>query len=271
MPMISSLANPQAKRVRRLQNDRRFRYREQAFVVEGTRLMRELVTHPQHVQALYYTPDWLADSENSDLLASAPDAGIAHEVSDEVMGSMSATETPPGVLAVASMRSLPLPSPPTLLLILDAVTNPGNLGAMLRTAAAAGTDAVLLGPGCVDLYNPKVVRGAMGAHFRLPIKQLDWSEIGSYALPVKTWLSDTEGDVLYADVDWRRPSALIISNEARGAGKEARALAHSSVAIPMARETESLNAAMASAVILFEAFRQRGFQGAENTDVDATA
>lgn len=268
--MISSPANPQVKRVRRLQNDRRFRYREQAFVVEGTRLLQEMVTDPRYLQALYYTQDWLADSANAALLASLPAASIAHEVGDEVMGSMSATETAPGILAVANMMPLPLPSPPTMLLILDAVSNPGNLGAMLRTAAAAGVDAVLLGPGCVDMYNPKVVRGAMGAHFRLPIAQLDWDEIHSYAQPVKTWLSDTVGDVLYADVDWKRPSALIISNEARGAGHEARLLAQNSVTIPMAHETESLNAAMASAVILFEAFRQRGFQGAAKTSAPTT-
>ena len=257
MSMISSLANPQVKRVRRLQKDKRFRSHEQVFVVEGTRMIQELIANLDRPQTIYYTQDWLADSKHDALLR---EAGLSGElVCNEVMAAMSATETPPGVLASASMNALPLTSQPSLVLIVDGVKTPGNLGAMLRTAGAAGVDAVLLAPGCVDVYNPKVVRGAMGAHFKLPIRHLSWQEIVDYCESVVIWLSDATGDNNYAEIDWCQPSALIVGNEARGAGVKAHQAANGTTFIPMAKATESLNAATATAVILFEVFRQRGF------------
>ena len=255
--MISSLANAQVKRVRRLQKDKRFRNLEQSFVIEGARMIQELSANPNRTKTLYYTADWLADSQHKAIQSEAHLRGEL--VTNEVMASMSSTETAPGILAVVAMKPLPMPSQPTLVLVLDAVTTPGNLGTMLRTAGASAVDAVLLAPGCVDVYNPKVVRGAMGAHFRVPIRHFDWQEIVDYCKPVDIWLTEADGRNNYAETDWRQPCALIVGNEARGAGVEARQAAFGSVAIPMAKDTESLNAATAAAVILFEAFRQRGF------------
>lgn len=257
MPMISSLANPQVKRIRRLQKDKRFRYREQAFIVEGTRMFQELAAGSNPPQAAYYTQDWLADPEHQAILLEENLGGEL--VTSEVMAALSDTETASGILAVAPMNPLPLPAKPTMVLILDAVTTPGNLGTMLRTAGAAAVDAVILAPGCVDAYNPKVVRGAMGAHFRLPIHHLDWAEIVGYCDSLTIWLSEASGNKVYTDVPWQQPSALIIGNEARGAGSEAHNMADGLVRIPMVKATESLNAATAAAVLLFEAFHQRGF------------
>lgn len=263
MPMISSLANAQVKHIRRLQTNKRFRYREQAFVIEGTRLLVELIDDPSRAKTIYYTQDWQADPNHQAILEEANLRGQL--VTNEVMAEMSATETAPGVLASTSMNQLPLPAQPTLLLILDEITTPGNLGTMLRTAGASAVDAVLLAPGCVDIYNPKVVRGAMGAHFRLPLRHCNWQEINEYCDSVAVWLSETNGTIRYTDIAWRQPSALIVGNEARGAGKEAHQAAQGTTAIPMADATESLNAATAAAVILFEAFRQRGFsEGADD-------
>jgi TrmH family RNA methyltransferase len=184
-------------------------------------------------------------------------------VSEAVMAAMSDTETAPGVLVLADIVFLPLPQDASLFLLLDGVANPGNLGTMLRTAAAAGVDAVLLGPGCVDAYNPKVVRGGMGAHLRLPIMHLDWPQIVPLVQPTAVWLAEAGGQTRYTDVDWTQPSTLVIGNEARGPSAAARELVHSSASIPMVAATESLNAATAAAVILFEAARQREFgQGA---------
>ncbi len=257
MPMISSLANAQVKHIRRLQNDKRFRYREKTFVIEGTRLLLELIANPSQAKKIYYTQDWLADPNQQAILEEAELGGEL--VTNEVMAEMSTTETASGVLASAAMNQLPVPAQPTMLLILDAVTTPGNMGTMLRTAGASAVDAVLLAPGCVDIYNPKVIRGAMGAHFRLPLRHCNWQEISEYCDTVAVWLSDTNGTVRYTDIDWQQPSALIVGNEARGAGKEAQLAAQGTAIIPMADATESLNAATAAAVILFEAFRQRGF------------
>ena len=255
--MISSFDNAQVKRIRRLQKDKRYRYREQAFVVEGTRLIQELAANSKRPKSIFYTEDWLADAEHEAFFKTVNLAGEL--VTNEVMAVMSDTETASGILAVTSMIPIPLPTQPSLVLILDAISTPGNLGTMMRTAGAAGIDSVLLAPGCVDAYNPKVIRGAMGAHFRLPIHHLDWEEIASYCQSLDIWVAETANGIIYTEVPWRQPSAIIIGNEAWGAGIEAHSVAKGSIIIPMAGGTESLNAATASAVLLFEAFRQRGF------------
>ncbi len=255
--MITSSKNEKVKFVRRLQAERRFRWREQAFVVEGTRWLSELLSRKHPIQFVFSTEEWMnAAANHADILQqlSAP----VQFLSPEVMAELSDTETPPGVLAVADMRPLPLPAAPSLLLILDGVGNPGNLGTLLRTAAAAGVSGVILGPGCVDLYNPKVLRGGMGAHLRLPIHSQDWAEMESILAGMAVWLADVAEGTAYTAVNWRTPSALIIGSEAHGAGDEAARLANGRCTIPMHAATESLNAAIAAGVILFEAARQRG-------------
>jgi TrmH family RNA methyltransferase len=253
--MITSRANPQVKYVRRLQADRRFRAEERAFVVEGTRWMRELAAARIAPRALYATTAWLESGEGRALLAAL---GAAILVADEVMAAMSDTEAAPGALAVLSMAPRPWPDAPTFLLVLDAVANPGNLGAILRAASAAGVEGVLLGPGSVDPYNPKVARGSMGAILRLSIRRATWDEIGEATTGFDVWLATAQDGTAYTAVDWRRPSTLLIGGEAHGAGHEAERLATGRVTISMRDETESLNAALAAGIILFEAARQRG-------------
>jgi TrmH family RNA methyltransferase len=253
--MISSLSNPNVKYVRRLQTDRRFRAREQVFVAEGTRWLVELAATATGLRQVYYTEKWLAEADHADILAQV--SAKKQPVRDNVMSVMSATETPPGALAVVDFISLDIPSKASLLLILDGVSDPGNLGTILRTAGAAGVDAVLLSPGCVDLYNPKVVRGAMGSHLRLPTRRLSWAEIARTCEGIEIWLAAADARVPYTAVEWRNPAALIVGNEAHGASEMARTLADNSISIPMQARTESLNVAVATAVILFEAVRQR--------------
>lgn len=253
--MIISTQNPKAKRIRRLLNNRRFRHREGAYVVEGSRWLAEIAASGVRPELVLATASWLGAAGNRDLVEKLPEP--VAESSEEVMAWASDAEAPPGVLLVVPMEPRPLPPNPTLLLIIDGMQNPGNLGAVLRTAAAAGADGVLLAPGCVDAYNPKVVRGGMGAHLRLPIVAASWPEIEPLAAPLTTWLAAADGETHYDKVDWRRPSALIIGSEAAGAGPEATALAAGGLSIPMHKDTESLNAAAAAAIILFEAARQR--------------
>jgi TrmH family RNA methyltransferase len=109
----------------------------------------------------------------------------------------------------------------------------------------------------VDQYNPKVVRGAMGAHFRLPVFTLGWQAIAERVASRAVWLADSDGEVAYDAADWTIPSALIVGGDAEGASDEARALATGSINIPMDGQADSLNAAMAATVVLFEASRQR--------------
>lgn len=253
--MISSLANPKVKYVRRLQTDRRFRAREGVFVIEGTRWLVELQRCNHLPQLVLYSESWQKTADHATILQQlkAPN----QLVSEQVMAAMSDTQTPQGVLAIVPIRRHSLPQDASLLLILDGITTPGNLGTMLRTAAAAGADAVLLGPGCVDAYNPKTVRGGMGAHLRLPVHALTWPQIGQLVRGIQVWLAAAGGEQPYTSVNWRRPSALIIGSEAHGAGQQAKKMANGRLFIPMHASTDSLNAAMAASIILFEAMRQR--------------
>ena len=257
--MITSPSNAKVKFVRRLQTDRRFRNREKQYAVEGTRWLTELVAMGRLPELLFYTERWLETAVHAQILQQLTTLGqfTALPVSEDVMQTMSDTSTPPGILAVLPMQPQPLPLNPTLLLVLDAINTPGNLGTMLRTAGAAGVDGVLLGPDCVDLYNPKVVRGSMGAHLRLPVHSQTWAQIAETVRGLHVWVATTEANTAYTAVNWTQPSAIIIGSEATGAGQEARQVAHQPVTIPMHTQTESLNAAVAAGILLFEAARQR--------------
>lgn len=254
--MITSSQNPKIKRVRRLLSDRRYRHREGAFVVEGARWLAEVAAGGNPPDLILATESWLADDYNQAILARLP--APATTISDRLLAETSDTETPSGVLAVLPIFQGPIPHRSTLLLVLDRLADPGNLGTIIRTAAAAGVDGVLLGPGCVDAYNPKAVRASMGALLRLPVRSLPWVAIREEVESLAVWVAAADGSMEYSDVDWRQPAALVIGSEATGVGPEALALGHGRIAIPMARQTESLNAAAAAAAILFEARRQRG-------------
>jgi TrmH family RNA methyltransferase len=183
------------------------------------------------------------------------------QVNDAVMKATSETETPQGLLVVLAQQTLPLPPNPDFLLILDGVRDPGNLGTILRTATAAGVQAVLLAPGCVDAWSPKVLRAGMGAHFHLPIHNLSWQDI-RHSLKqasgkLHIYLADSAGGILYTNADFRTPLALIVGGEAAGAGTESVSLADMKVHIPMPGGSESLNAAVAASILLFEVVRQR--------------
>jgi TrmH family RNA methyltransferase len=255
--MITSPANDKVKYVRRLQSERRFRGQERAFVAEGTRWLAELLRHQIAPHIFFFTAEWQASHAEilQQLTQFTHQPGLL--VSEAVMAAMSDTTTPPGILAIVPTPQLPLPARPSLLLILDGINNPGNLGTMLRTAGAAGVDGVLLGPGSVDATNPKVVRGSMGSLLRLPVQPLNWAQLRELTEEMAVWLAAVGGEVAYTAVNWQQPSALIIGSEASGAGNEAHQLATGRVAIPMHSATESLNAAIAAGVILFEARRQR--------------
>lgn len=253
--VISSTSNNKVKHVRRLQRDRRFRQEEQEFVVEGTRWLQEISGASRQPRWIFFTGEWRSTPQEAELLESleAP----TYRVSEGVMAVMSDLETPPGILAVLPREELAVTTPRTLLLILDRIRNPGNMGTILRTAAAAGVDALILGPGCVDPYNPKVIRGGMGAHLRLPLRAMSWKEINGETQEMTVWLATADGAIPYTGVNWRQPAALIIGSEASGPGPEAREIAGDTLYIPMHSDTESLNAAMAAGIILFEAMRQR--------------
>ncbi|NWG16743.1 MAG: RNA methyltransferase [Chloroflexi bacterium] len=252
--MITSLQNEKVKLARALQDQARTRRKEGRIVLEGLRLVRDALQSGQLPDFILYNPDTAAIEPLRDLGAAL------YPVSAEVMRHASNTQQPQGILGVFPLPAPVLPSLPERLLILDSLRDPGNLGTILRTAAAAGMDAVLLSPTCADPYNPKALRGGMGAHFRVPIIKAGWETITTACRGLTVYLADSAGQIGYHQADWTADWALIIGGEARGAGDEAMRLAHARISIPMAAATESLNAAAAAAVILFEAARQRGFR-----------
>jgi TrmH family RNA methyltransferase len=183
------------------------------------------------------------------------------ELSPAVLQQISSTETSAGLLAVFSKPTFPFPKPLTFLVIADALRDPGNLGTLLRTVTAAGVQGIALTPTCVDVFSPKVVRAGMGAHFRMPLHNLDWDEIRSICrsqpVPLRLLLAETENAASCWQTDLRIPLALIIGSEAEGATPKAREAADGLIAIPMPGKSESLNAAVAAAILIFEVVRQR--------------
>ncbi len=252
--MITSTRNPTVQHIRRLQSQSKFRREAGQFVLEGRRLVAEALAAGQRPLELLFTSG--LELELSDLVGSRSDLRPT-PVSEAVMRAASDTKTPQGFLAVLPIERRPLPKQPTLLLALDALRDPGNLGAILRTAAAAGVDGVLLAPGCADPFSPKVVRAAMGAHFRLPIHNQDWPEIATATKGLHLYLADSAGELPYTQADLRAPSALILGGEAHGTGPDARELPATRFYIPMPGRMESLNVAMAAGILIYEAIRQR--------------
>jgi TrmH family RNA methyltransferase len=255
--MITSITNEKVKYVRSLYR-RRVRYRERHFVIEGVRLVEEAFRAGIVPALIFYSEGVNATPGGRELLAEIQKGGTpAFAVSEKVMKAMVDTVSPQGVLAVVPFVELPSPPSPSLVLVVDRLRDPGNLGTILRSANAAGVEQVVLATKTVDPYNPKVVRGAMGAHFWLPIEALSWPEIAAALAGVQVLLADARAKRAYYEADWTRPSALIIGGEAYGTSQEAMELATATIAIPMHGGAESLNAAVAASVILFEAARQR--------------
>lgn len=274
MPDITSPHNERLKQVRALQSQTKARRQEDLIVVEGVRLIEDALDCGLEPAYVLYLEDEVAPGRPAaELFARLSAAGATcQSTTPALLKAASDVEAPPGILAVLPTPALPVPPAPTLVLILDGMQNPGNLGSALRAAAAAGVDLVLLAPDSVDPFNPKALRGGMGAHFRLPVRRLDWAAIAAEYGGLASYVAAAEGEVVYSDVDWTRPSLLIIGGEAHGAGREARQLAATAVAIPMASpaggtRTESLNATVAAAVILFEARRQRRQAAQESRQV----
>lgn len=262
MEIITSTANESVKYVRSLHR-RRSRYQERVFIAEGLRTVEEALRAGIQPTLLFHTPDVLDVPRARSILSQAEERGIRTKIVNElVMAHMADTVTPSGILAVLPMREHVIPSPLTWGLVIDSVRDPGNLGTILRSALAAGIELVITSKGTVDIYNPKVVRAAMGAHFRLSfLVNQDWPAIGQVLRGLHVLLAKPEEGVPYWEVNWRQPIALVIGGEAEGAGIEAEQLATGHVTVPMRAGVESLNTAVAAGILLFEAARQRFYAG----------
>lgn len=256
--MITSTRNPKIQELRALQKRAKERREAAAFVIEGVRLAEEALSANWPVTGGIRTED--LSERGQEVVAQLSAHGVlVEQVSSQVMTAASETKSPQGLLLKLAAQELPIPENVNFVLIADEVRDPGNLGALLRSAAAAGIDAVLLTPGCADAFAPKVLRSGMGAHFQVAMRKLDWTGISTFCQQheLQVFLSAADEGASYDKAELTRPLALILGGEARGAGEEARALAKGTVHIPMPGKMESLNVAIAGSLLLFEALRQR--------------
>jgi TrmH family RNA methyltransferase len=255
--MITSSQNPKLKLARALQGRPKERREENAFLTEGVRLIEEALSAEWPIRFVLYS-DGLSERGMA-LVGKLKDAGYdVDDVAGDLLQAASETETSQGIMAVLELDTLPIPEGPSFILIPDQVRDPGNLGTLIRTAAAAGVQAILLPPETTDAFAPKVVRAGMGAHFWLPIQSMEWDEIEEFCkgANLQVFLADMFGQSCWR-TDLTAPLALIVGGEAEGASPQARELADTIVSIPMPGDAESLNAGVAGSVLMFEVVRQR--------------
>lgn len=256
--IITSTSNQQMKNVRELLGKAKERRRQKCFVAEGIRMVAE--TPKERLEKIYVSESF---AKNPPPLRGL-DITEAVFVQDQVFRQISDTQTPQGILAVVRQQETDLETildrADPLLLFLENIQDPGNLGTMLRTAEGAGVTGVIMSRDTVDIYNPKTIRATMGSLYRMPfvytddfcgaIRQAQKAGIHLYA-------AHLQGKCTYDHMDYRQPSGFIIGNEGNGLTKEAADCATEYIRIPMAGEVESLNAAVAAAVLMYEASRQR--------------
>jgi TrmH family RNA methyltransferase len=257
--MITSSHNPKVKLIRVLAGRPKERRENGAFIAEGVRLVEEALSSGWDFRFALHAND--LSPRGFDLVSGLKAKGVDVEpVALNLLQSVTETETPQGIIAVLALDppdSLRVPAKPDFVLIPDQIRDPGNLGTLLRTAAAAGVKAVFIPPETADPFAPKVVRAGMGAHFRLPILPLTWDQLKGRMDGMSVFLSDAEAEKSCWDVDFTRPTALIIGGEAEGASAQAHGLATEMIRIPMPGHMESLNAGAAGAVLMYEVVRQR--------------
>ncbi|MBK8782617.1 MAG: RNA methyltransferase [Anaerolineales bacterium] len=255
--MITSNHNPKIKLVRALLSRARDRREAGAFVVEGVRLVEEAVNSNWPMRFVLFDES-LSERGKSKVERLTSQGVDVEEVSTSVMKAMSETENPQGILAVLESAQLPITNSPSFILIPDQIRDPGNLGTLLRSAAATGVQAVLTPPETTDAFAPKVLRSGMGAHFKLPIHSMSWDEIEQVvkSAGLQVLIADMDGQSCW-DIDLTKPVALVVGNEAEGASESARGLASGKISIPMSGMMESLNAGVAGSVLMFEVVRQR--------------
>ena len=260
--MIESVSNANVKFVEGLNTKSKNRKKENAFVVEGPRMVFE--TPVELLQKVFVTEDFSKDDSVAEHLQTFINKGIFVEtVADKVMKAMSDTVTPQGILAVVKKPEYELKdllSDCPLILMLETIQDPGNLGTMFRTAEGAGCTGVILSKDTVDLFLPKVVRSTMGSLYRMPFvirEDLDATILELKQKGVRFYAAHLGGTHTYDDCDYTSPTAFLIGNEGNGLSAKIAEEADEKILIPMGGELESLNAAMASGILMYEASRQR--------------
>jgi RNA methyltransferase, TrmH family len=257
--MLTSIQNPLIQQFRRLQNAKE-RRETQLFLLEGTHLIQEACAVNYPLMTVCYTPRW--EEHHPELRSIVlENCDRVELVSDEVIKSIATTVNPDGIVAIAprlAQKKPPLPA--NLTIVLSTIQDPGNLGTIIRTAAAAGVDGLWVSQDSVDLDNPKVLRASAGQWFRLAMGVSDnlHELVSSYQQQGVQIVSTTSyTKTSYWDVSLTKPTLILLGNEGAGLSDDLAALADLQVKIPMETGVESLNVATAAALMLYEVRRQR--------------
>ena len=254
---ISSSQNPKVKRLMALQQKSSARREDSLFVVEGLREVERCIEAGYELDSLFCCPSLMQGS------LAVRDEASTFEVSPEVYARIAYRGTTEGVIAIVRMRhlgleSLRLPKDP-LLVVLESVEKPGNLGAVLRTADAARVDAVIVCDPLTDLFNPNLIRSSLGAFFTVPCVACSSAECIAFLRKrgVQILTAQLQDSRLYYDTDMRRATAIVMGTESTGLSPQWRQAADAHIRIPMLGRVDSLNVSVSAAILVFEAVRQR--------------
>mgnify|MGYP000008922161 FL=1 len=263
MKELSSVSNPIVKAAAELKQ-KKYRTEQQAFLVEGMRSVEEAVNCGIVKQLFVLKGTKTASARQAAIIAAAAAEGVElYEVTEPVMKKIADTETPQALTAVVAKQSAALEELAAaggIVLVLDRIGDPGNLGTMIRTADAAGISGIVLLAGCTDIFAPKAVRSTMGSLLHIPVAEgiceadfISWARKNGYEITV-TCLENA--DSLY-QTDLQGPVAVVVGSEAEGVSDGLLEAAVKKVFIPMEGQAESLNAAVAAGIVMFECLRQR--------------
>jgi TrmH family RNA methyltransferase len=260
--VITSLRNPRVKDAVRLR-DRRHRQATGRILIDGSRELARAIDAGVQLRELFFCPALCVSPDAQATLAAPPASAEVFEVTEMVFAKMAFGDRAEGVLGVAeaprrTLADLTLPPVP-LVVVLDAVEKPGNVGAILRSADAAGVSAVVLSDSRTDLYNPNAIRASLGTIFTLPVaaatapETLDWLRRQGLAILA----ARVEGSLLYDEADYRGPTALVLGSEAAGLSSLWSPAVCQAIRLPMRGTADSLNVSAAAAVLFYEATGQR--------------
>lgn len=262
--MITSTSNARVKELVQLQKKSKVRNEQGVFLVEGVKMYQEI---PQEQLVKIYVSETFADKQKEEINR-LKDRRKLEYLSDHVFQYVSDTKTPQGILCVVRQSTYCLEdileAEDAHLLVLDNLQDPGNLGTILRTAEGAGVTGIIISKESVDIYNPKVIRSTMGSIYRVPfvyVEDLKEAIAKVKAHGIFTYAAHLDGKNSYDKEDYTKKTAFLIGNEGNGLRKEIADLADTWIRIPMQGQVESLNAAIATSVLMFETARQRRNQG----------
>ena len=259
---ISSFNNDRIKYLRSLYR-KKYRREEKKFVLEGVRIIEDAIKEKADFDQIYYSNYLLRNERGNELLSNLQQLNVeVIEIDDSLLQRVADTESPQGILAIVKKVDYKLSQifdkENSLILIVDRIQDPGNLGTLIRTADAAGVDGIITTKGTVSLYNQKTIRATMGSLFRVPIyREENLMELKKHLESKEIVVGDIKGSEYHFDVDYSNSIAVIVGNEGNGPREGLIRIADKKIKIPLLGDAESLNVAMATGIILYEAVRQK--------------